>query len=107
MLTLTDSSIKAVRRFLKNAPTLAEGLRVTITGGGCSGFQYGLKLEEAAAAGDTVVESHGVKIFIDPASLPLIDGAIIDFVDSLDGSGFKFTNPNAKKNCSCGNSFSA
>jgi iron-sulfur cluster assembly protein len=107
MLTLTDSAIKTVRRFLKNAPTLAEGLRVTISGGGCAGFQYGLKLEEAAAADDTVVESHGVKIFIDPASLPLIDGAIIDFVDSLDGSGFKFTNPSAKKNCSCGNSFSA
>ncbi|HLF96444.1 MAG TPA: iron-sulfur cluster assembly accessory protein [Methylococcaceae bacterium] len=107
MLTLTDSAIKAVRRFIQSAPAPVDGLRITISGGGCSGFQYGLKLEEAASADDTVVESSGVKVFIDPASLPLIDGAIIDFVDNLDGSGFKFTNPNAKSSCGCGNSFSA
>lgn len=107
MVTLTDSAIKAVNRFISGSDGTAQGLRIQISGGGCSGFQYGLKLEPAAAPEDTVIEYGDVKVFIDPASLPLIDGAVIDFVDSLEGSGFKFTNPNAKSNCSCGSSFSA
>lgn len=107
MITLTDSAVKAVSRFVRSAPARAEGLRITVTGGGCSGFQYGVKLEAAAAMDDTVINSGGVKVFVDPASLPMIDGMVVDFVDSLEGSGFKFTNPNAKQNCSCGKSFSA
>jgi iron-sulfur cluster assembly accessory protein len=107
MVTLTDRAIKAVHRFISGSDGSAQGLRIEVTGGGCSGFQYGLKLEPAAAAGDTVVEYGSVKVFIDPASLSMISGATIDFVDSLEGSGFKFTNPNAKSSCSCGSSFSA
>lgn len=106
MITLTDSAMKAVARFVQGAATPAEGLRITVTGGGCSGFQYGLKLETAALADDTVIDSGGVKILLDPASLPMVNGMVVDFVDSLEGSGFKFTNPNAKASCSCGNSFS-
>jgi iron-sulfur cluster assembly accessory protein len=107
MVTLTDNAIKAVNRFITGSDGAAQGLRIQISGGGCSGFQYGMKLEPEAAPEDTVIEYDGVKVFIDPASLPMITGAIIDFVDSLEGSGFKFTNPNAKSSCSCGSSFSA
>jgi iron-sulfur cluster assembly accessory protein len=107
MVTLTDSAIQAVNRFISGSDGAASGLRIQVTGGGCSGFQYGMKLEPTAAADDTVVEYGDVKVFIDPASLPMISGATVDFVDSLEGSGFKFTNPNAKSACSCGSSFSA
>jgi iron-sulfur cluster assembly protein len=107
MVTLTENAIKAVNRFIQGSDSGATGLRIQISGGGCSGFQYGLKLEPAPAADDTVIEYGSVKVFIDPQSMPMIDGATIDFVDSLDGSGFKFTNPNAKSSCSCGSSFSA
>jgi iron-sulfur cluster assembly accessory protein len=106
MVTLTDSAIKAVHRFISGSDGSAQGLRIQVTGGGCSGFQYGLKLEPSATDEDTVIEYGDVKVFIDPASMPMISGATVDFVDSLEGSGFKFVNPNAKSACSCGSSFS-
>lgn len=107
MLTLTDNAIKAVSRFVHGASTPVQGLRISVSGGGCSGFQYGVKLEATAAPEDTVFNSGGVQVIVDPASLPMVDGMVVDFVDSLEGSGFKFTNPNAKASCSCGKSFSA
>jgi iron-sulfur cluster assembly accessory protein len=107
MLTLTDNAIKAINRFIAGADNGAEGLRIQVSGGGCSGLQYGLKLEQAANSDDTVVEAGGVKVFVDPASVPSIEGVTVDFVESMEGSGFKFTNPNAKNPCSCGKSFSA
>ncbi len=107
MITLTENAIQAVKRFITGSEGGAEGLRIQISGGGCSGLQYGLKLERSATPEDTVIEYESVKVFIDPVSLPMVDGTVIDFVDSLDGSGFKFTNPNAKNACSCGSSFSA
>ena len=107
MLTLTDNAIKAINRFIAGSETGANGLRIQVSDGGCSGMQYGLKLEQAAATEDVVVESGGVKVFIDPTSAPQIDGVTVDFVESMEGSGFKFTNPNAKNPCSCGKSFSA
>jgi len=107
MLTLTDNAIQAIHRFIAASENGAQGLRIQVSGGGCSGLQYGLKLEPAANLDDTVVESGGVKVFIDPASAPTIEGVTVDFVESMEGSGFKFTNPNAKNPCSCGKSFSA
>ena len=107
MLTLTDNAIKAINRFITGSETGASGLRIQVSDGGCSGMQYGLKLEQAATTEDVVVESGGVKVFIDPASAPQITGVTVDFVESMEGSGFKFTNPNAKNPCSCGKSFSA
>lgn len=107
MVTLTESAIKAVHRFIDGSDSAASGLRIQISGGGCSGFQYGLKLEPSAQPEDAVLEYGTVKVFIDPTSQPLIAGATIDFVEGLEGSGFKFTNPNAKSSCSCGSSFSA
>jgi iron-sulfur cluster assembly protein len=109
MLTLTDNAIKAIHRFTSGSDSAGatSGLRIHISGGGCSGLQYGLKLEEAAAGDDTVFEYGNIKVFIDPGSLPMIEGTNVDFVESIEGSGFKFSNPNAKNACSCGNSFSA
>ena len=107
MLTLTDSAIKAINRFIAGSESGAHGLRIQVSGGGCSGLQYALKLEQAANKDDVVVESGGVKVFVDPATAPSIDGVTVDFVESMEGSGFKFTNPNAKNPCSCGKSFSA
>jgi iron-sulfur cluster assembly accessory protein len=107
MLTLTDSAIKAINRFIAGSENGANGLRIQVSGGGCSGLQYALKLEQAANTDDMVVESGGVKVFVDPASAPSIEGVTVDFVESMEGSGFKFTNPNAKNPCSCGKSFSA
>ncbi|MDD3517475.1 MAG: iron-sulfur cluster assembly accessory protein [Chromatiales bacterium] len=107
MLTLTDSAIKAVSRFIKGSADPVGGLRVMITGGGCSGFQYSMRLEEAPAADDAVVDCGGVQIYVDPMSAPLLSGVTVDFVDAIDGAGFKFHNPNASASCGCGNSFSA
>jgi iron-sulfur cluster assembly accessory protein len=107
MLSLTESAIAAVGKFIQGAEEPVSGLRVSVTGGGCSGFQYGMALEAEAKEGDTVVECGTVKVFIDPQSAPLLSGVTIDFLDGLEGSGFKFENPNATNSCGCGSSFSA
>ena len=82
------------------------GLRISVQGGGCSGFQYGLALEETQSVEDVIYEYAGLKVFVDPASAPMLEGVTVDFVDSINGAGFKFENPNAKASCGCGNSFS-
>ncbi|MBW8327664.1 MAG: iron-sulfur cluster assembly accessory protein [Thiobacillus sp.] len=107
MLTLTPSALSAVEKFIKGSDTPVAGLRISISGGGCSGFQYGMRLEEAKAEDDVEVAVGGVKLLIDPFSAPMLDGVTVDFVDSLNGSGFKFENPNATASCACGSSFSA
>jgi iron-sulfur cluster assembly protein len=106
MIQLTPKAAKAVQRFIRFSETPVLGMRVTVSGGGCSGFQYGVKLEAAAASDDTVFEVAGVKVLVDPATAPLVEGLSIDFIDSLTESGFKFDNPNAKAACGCGKSFS-
>ena len=107
MLTLTENAQKAIGRFIRGSDTPVEGLRISVTGGGCSGMQYGLALEEAASGDDTVLEVAGFKVFIDPCSAPLLQGVTVDFLDGMEGSGFKFSNPNATASCGCGKSFSA
>jgi iron-sulfur cluster assembly protein len=105
MITLTEKAITAVGRFIANSDTPSAGLRIEVTDGGCSGYQYGLKLEGSHTQEDTIIECGEVKVFVDPVSFPMLDGMSIDFLDSIDGSGFKFTNPNAAKSCACGTSF--
>ena len=83
----------------------SHGLRVFVSGGGCSGLQYGMAFEAAPHDFDTVIEQDGVKLFIDPTSLMYLSGATIDYVDSLMGAGFKIENPNAVSACGCGSSF--
>jgi iron-sulfur cluster assembly protein len=107
MLTLTPSALSAVEKFIKGSDTPVAGLRISISGGGCSGFQYGMRLEEAKAEDDVEVAVGGVNLLIDPFSAPMLEGVTVDFVDSLNGSGFKFENPNATASCACGSSFSA
>ena len=105
MITLTEKAVNAVGRFIAGSETPTAGLRIEVTDGGCSGYQYGLKLEGSQTQEDTVIDCGEVKVFIDPVSLPMLDGMSIDFLDSIEGSGFKFTNPNAVKSCACGTSF--
>lgn len=107
MLKLTENAQKAINRFIKGSESPVGGLRISVTGGGCSGMQYGMALEETAKSEDTIVEVGDVKVFVDPFSAPLLKGVTVDFHDGMDGSGFKFSNPNATASCGCGNSFSA
>jgi iron-sulfur cluster assembly accessory protein len=107
MITMTDRAAKAAALFIKGSDTPAGGLRIAITGGGCSGYTYNLTIEPEATSDDTVIEHGQVKVFLDPASAPLLDGTTIDFAESLEGSGFTFINPNASASCGCGKSFSA
>jgi iron-sulfur cluster assembly accessory protein len=107
MIKLTPNALSAVEKFIKGADTPVAGLRIAISGGGCSGFQYGMSLEQARNEDDTVLEFGAVTLLVDPLSAPLLEGVSVDFVDSLNGSGFKFENPNASSSCACGSSFSA
>jgi iron-sulfur cluster assembly protein len=107
MLTLTETAQKAVRRFIKGADEPVAGLRISVTGGGCSGMQYAISLEPASKIDDLVVECGTFQIFVDPYSASLLNGVTVDFQDGMDGSGFKFNNPNAGASCGCGKSFSA
>lgn len=106
MITLTESAISAVGRFISSSDKPTGGLRIEVTDGGCSGMSYGLRLEAEQNNDDTIIDYGAVKVFVDPTSLPKLDGMNIDFVDSIEGSGFKFSNPNAVKSCACGSSFS-
>jgi iron-sulfur cluster assembly accessory protein len=107
MITLTQNAQKAISRFIKGAETPVQGLRISVTGGGCSGMQYGLALEASPNKDDTIIEVSGLQLFVDPYSAPMLNGVRVDFLDSMEGSGFKFENPNATASCGCGNSFSA
>jgi iron-sulfur cluster assembly accessory protein len=87
----------------KNLPD--HGLRVFVAGGGCSGLQYGMAFEAQARDMDTIVDAHGLKVYVDPVSLEYLFGATIDYVDGLMGAGFRIENPNAVAACGCGSSF--
>jgi iron-sulfur cluster assembly protein len=106
MITLTDKGAEKVREFLASQSSVAEtaGLRVGVRGGGCSGFQYALAFDEQRAE-DTVFEDKGIRLLVDTPSLPYVRGSVIDFVDGLQGAGFKVDNPNVVAACGCGSSF--
>ncbi len=107
MVKLTDTAVKQIKQVqnLENKPGYV--LRVSIAGGGCSGLSYKLDFVEAASERDKVFEQEGVKVAIDPKSFLYVDGMELDYSGGLNGKGFVFNNPNAKKSCGCGNSFSA
>jgi len=108
MLQLTESAQSALSQVIKGASKPVAGLRIEVSSGGCSGFQYSLSLEESAPDGDTVVETEGgLSVFINPNSVEMLSGVIIDFTESVEGAGFVFENPNAKSACGCGKSFCA
>ncbi len=104
VLTITPTAAEKVRELLEqeNDPTLA--LRIFVAGGGCSGLQYGMTLDEEQD-GDTLIEQSGIKVLVDEMSLGYINGSQVDYVDSLMGAGFTVNNPNAVSSCGCGHSF--
>ncbi|MEJ2094294.1 MAG: iron-sulfur cluster insertion protein ErpA [Gammaproteobacteria bacterium] len=106
-LIFTNSAAKKVRELIADEGNDALMLRVFITGGGCSGFQYGFTFDENVTEGDAVVENEGVKLLIDPMSIQYLMGAEIDYSEGLEGAQFVIRNPNASSTCGCGSSFSA
>ncbi|HEX2914818.1 MAG TPA: iron-sulfur cluster insertion protein ErpA [Chloroflexia bacterium] len=106
MITLSEEATKQLKKILQeeeNDPNL--GLRVFVAGGGCSGYQYQMVLENEIRDGDEITEAEGVKVYVDQFSSKYLEGAEIDFVNSLMGGGFTVHNPNAVSSCSCGHSF--
>jgi iron-sulfur cluster assembly protein len=108
MIDLTPAAAKAINRFIRGSETPVAGLRIFVSGGGCSGLQYGLRMEQTKDDEDFEFDiGAGVKLLVDPMSRPMLEGLKVDFVDSLTQTGFKFNNPNATGSCACGSSFSA
>ncbi len=105
-LSLTPSAARTIRRLLEEKNIPDHGLRVFVSGGGCSGMQYGMTFENEVQDGDIVVEDQGVKLIVDPVSIFYLEGSLIDYIeDDLMGGGFKINNPNAVASCGCGHSF--
>lgn len=102
---LTESAAAAIQDLMMKRELQGYALRVFVSGGGCSGFQYGMALEGNTREQDTVFEQHGVKVVVDEVSIEYLRGATVDYVDELMGSGFKIHNPNAVSTCGCGSSF--
>ncbi len=106
MISVSQAAASKITELLAEEHKQDSGLRVFVQGGGCSGFQYGLMIEEAPGAADETFESNGVKLFVDPISVRYLNGAEVDFVDTITGGGFTIKNPNATSTCGCGSSFS-
>jgi iron-sulfur cluster assembly protein len=106
LITFTEKGAEKVQEFLASQGSAADtsGLRVGVRGGGCSGFQYALAFDTERPE-DTVFEDHGLRILVDNPSLPYVKGAVVDYVDTLQGAGFKVENPNVIAACGCGSSF--
>ena len=104
-ITITPVAANTIRNLLESKNVPDYGLRVFVSGGGCSGLQYGMALEAEARPYDEVIHADGIKVFIDPTSMMYMNGAIIDYEDSLMGGGFKIENPQAASSCGCGTSF--
>jgi len=103
---LTETAAVEVRRYIEEQGAAeTAGLRVGVLPGGCSGFQYGLNIEDEAGEDDMILESAGIRLFVDPFSLQYLQGTEIDYVSTFQGSGFTFNNPNASGGCGCGSSF--
>lgn len=108
-LILTDKAREEVQKFISAEQVAAEtaGLRISVLPGGCSGFKYSLNIEERALDDDTVMDINSVRVFMDGFSMQYLNGVTVDYVTSMQGSGFTFTNPNATGGCGCGSSFTA
>jgi iron-sulfur cluster assembly protein len=107
MVQLTDRAIGKVKEILDSQEPKPAGLRISVVGGGCSGFSYSMAFENNPGFLDKSYDFGELKVFVDQASMLYLDGAEVDFVETLEGSGFKFNNPNVKSTCGCGSSFSA
>ncbi len=104
-VNLTPHAVAKVKEIMAQQNPLPAGLRVGVVGGGCSGFSYSMSFENQAGMMDKVYEFDGLKVFVDATSMMYLKGATIDYVETLEGAGFKFDNPNVKSTCGCGSSF--
>jgi iron-sulfur cluster assembly accessory protein len=105
-ISLTPNAVTKVKEIMAQQNPTPAGLRVGVVGGGCSGFSYSMSFENAAGMMDKVFDMGGLKVFVDATSVMYLDGCIVDYVETLEGAGFKFENPNVKSTCGCGSSFS-
>jgi iron-sulfur cluster assembly accessory protein len=106
MVQMTEKAVGKVREILDSQEPKPQGLRIAVVGGGCSGFSYSMAFENQPNMLDKTYSFDGLKVFVDQASLLYLDGAEVDYVETLEGSGFKFSNPQVKSTCGCGSSFS-
>lgn len=104
-INLTPAAVTKVKEIMAQQNPVPAGLRVGVVGGGCSGFSYSMSFENAAGLMDKSYDFDGLKVFVDATSLMYLNGASIDYVETLEGAGFKFENPNVKNTCGCGSSF--
>ena len=105
MIIITERASEKVKEIMAAEDKAGFGLRVYVEGGGCSGFQYGMAFEEKNNDEDEVLEMHGLRLFVDPFSGPMLTGTEVDYIDDLQNAGFSIKNPNAKTTCGCGQSF--
>lgn len=105
-MTVTPAAFKRIAEILQEEGNPALMLRISISGGGCSGFQYGFTFDDTQAEDDLVIVADGVKVLVDAVSLPFLAGAEVDFVEEMIGASFQVRNPNATSKCGCGSSFS-
>jgi len=104
-VNFTPSAIAKVKEIMAQQNPVPAGLRVGVVGGGCSGFQYSMSFENGAGMMDKKFDFDGLQVFIDATSLMYLSGATVDYVETLEGAGFKFENPNVRNTCGCGSSF--
>src|SRR3984893_10638272 len=105
-VSLTPSAASKVKDIMGQQTPVPAGLRIGVVGGGCSGFSYSMQFENAAGMMDKTFDMEGLKVFVDATSVMYLNGCIVDYVETLEGAGFKFENPNVKSTCGCGSSFS-
>jgi iron-sulfur cluster assembly accessory protein len=105
-LKISDKAIEMAKKAMEEEGLVGHGLRIAVQGGGCSGLQYSLDFSDTARPGDSLFHVDGLDIYVDMASLQYLTGAEIDYTSGLNGTGFKFSNPNATRTCGCGHSFS-
>src|SRR5579862_4943302 len=106
MVQLTETAVSKVKEILSGQEPKPAGLRIAVVGGGCSGFSYSMAFENTPGMLDKTYKFDELNVFIDQASLLYLDGVQVDYVETMEGSGFKFNNPNVKNTCGCGSSFS-
>ncbi len=104
-ITLSTNAVAKVKEIMAQQNPVPAGLRIGVVGGGCSGFQYSMNFENGAGAMDKVFDYDGLKLFVDATSLMYLSGVNVDYIETLEGAGFKFDNPNVKSTCGCGSSF--
>ena len=107
MIQLTERAVGKVKEILDQQEPKPTGLRLAVVGGGCSGFSYSMAFENTPNMLDKTYSYDGLKVFVDQASLLYLEGCEVDYVETMEGAGFKFNNPNVKSTCGCGSSFSA